>query len=486
MVIIRHVTLLTTLLLSFAVAANIQYLDSLQVVELVVNNSTRVELARINLALAKSEIPASLYPFDWNLSVNIGQKSEHLPSASIYENQSYRQSTFGPSVGATRLFQNGVELDMSIQFLEYDTSSATTLFTQRKQMGASLSLNIPLLKGRGQSVNTTDYNLALLKQEKYQAKLADRLDQSVLKALEYLLKLYELRKEVELKERDMEYSKSILDFDHARYKTGKLSRVDYLNSQALYQKKVGLLEVAKLKAYNQDILLQKEIFPPHIAGTTTILPKVTLTDRHPLSPFAPMDLGHLPSIIVEKIGYRERQVELFEAKNGLLPELDLEIALSNSGLGSEAATAFDQVATNRYFNWEVALNFSWIFGNHQALGSVAAKQARLRKAVTTRRSLFRQKLQKWRSTRAEMKKLEEGLAQIDGQREVAHALLEFKLEQYKLQHVSSLELAQAQQDLLKISQERNSKLVKLGQTYNQLMALNGKLYKSPVNGDSNH
>jgi outer membrane protein TolC len=475
MFITLKITALLALLLPMFLLAQVQSLTPEQVIKLAIKNSTKIELSRINLALADSELPAAHYPFDWNLTLNLGKKSEHLPSSSIYEGGSYRQHTFGPSAGMTRLFTNGIELDMSLQFLEYQTTSATTLFSKRKQLGSSATINVPLIKGRGYRVNTIDLQLANLKQKKYQAKLADRILETVQKALEHLLTLYQLREDVTLKEQDLNYSKKILDFDRARFAVGKISRLDYLNSQALYQKKIGLLEAARLKAYNRDMLLQKEIFPPHITGTVTLHPKLQLKESYPSIPAIPRKLGILPSVLIEKVAYQEAQVDIFEAKNGLLPQVDLNIALSNSGLGAEASTAIDQVTQNKFFNWEIGLNLSWIFGNYQAKGTMLQKSEKLNRAVVNRRALFREKLQKWRTTKSEMVKLVEGVVQLKGQITAASSLLEYKLKQYKLQEISSLELAQAQQDMLQASQDYNAKMVKLAQTRYQLLALDNSL-----------
>lgn len=452
-----------------------------QIASLCLKHNPQIRLAKINLAIAQREYEASEFDFDWNLTASYAQKNEHIPSSSIYEFTSYRMQTMGPSIGATHKFLPGTTFDASFQALEINTTSNTTLFKKRKQMGGQVTLEQPLLKGFGKSANTDKMQKAQLKIRRYQALLDDTIETELFETAKIFLDLYQALENLKMKESDLEYSQEILNLDEKRYSLGKKGKIDYLTSLAEFKKKQALIEDAKFEVYDQRLRLAQKTTSPdediHPQEGEPILQDI-LDQAWPGKKVKNMMDENLPALLALRIEAEESQVDVAKARNDRLPDISLKLGYTSSGLATHFDQAFNHVTNATFPGFEVSINFSYPLGNSKGNGGFNAASQQFHQA-----NMSYQKKKKeiedeaitifnnYKQAKVSIKSLELQLASLKTVRE-------YKTKLYHLDKISGLELHKAQNEYLELALQKNIAQMRLLESYFKELKLQGESLRS--------
>lgn len=83
-------------------------------------------------------------------------------------------------------------------------------------------------------------------------------------------------------------------------------------------------------------------------------------------------LNNQPRLVRQRLGVRVREVELLVAKNGLLPQLDLQALYRANGLSERLDRALSMMASGPYHDWEFGATYSMPIGRREAKANTRA------------------------------------------------------------------------------------------------------------------
>lgn len=154
-----------------------------------------------------------------------------------------------------------------------------------------------------------------------------------------------------------------------------------------------------------------------------------------------------PELAEARLRLSQNRLQLVVTRNGLLPRLDLFVALGKTGFDDSVSGSFRALTQNTY-DVLAGLSFSQLLGNRAGDAIDLAGRARARQAEEAVESLRQQvRLEVYLA----LNELERARQQIEATRitrEMAEATATAERERFEVGHGTALQVAQAQRDLL--------------------------------------
>lgn len=272
----------------------------------------------------------------------------------------------------------------------YFPSGATGIYNPRYASSVELLIKQPLLQGAGVAVNRAPIRIAQL-----------QADQSVWEVKEATLALV----------RSVEEAYWSLQAAHSAWQAiddvlPLIDGVVHIQEERLREELEIPSEVAKTRAERAGLrqsqiqarsdALQKELnlrnllgLPPNDGFTI----KPTDEPLHAplqIDPRRAMQLAadNRPSLMLQRLGIRVKEVELDVATNGLRPQLDFQALYRANGLSDNVGDSLDMMFQNQYTDWTLGANFSIPIGRRAARANLQAAELVLHR----NRLLLRQEL----------------------------------------------------------------------------------------------
>ncbi len=370
-------------------------LTTSDVIRMVFQNNTKIELAVIDYRISQAEAFASNVDFDSIVTLAPSYKQEMSYPNSILDQTVINEKTAALSLGVKRKFSLGTELELTYQDLRILSDSLEAVLRDRYQSAGQVKLTQPLLKGLGKAANMAVYRKSQIKSRRFWAQLGEAIDDSLSRALELFLDLYKANSEVEVKISALKTAKEQLEEVLARYRVGTKSIIDVLAARSKVELSQAALLLARANVEDAEEKLAKEILPlkkESYLSSVSIVP--VMEDKWEFPEKLRNYLDHpedIPEELKENIKLQrmalekeESAVDLNKSANGLLPHLNLELTYLSTGM----ASSFNEAHSNmlKFINpgYTVMINFSIPLGNNAANGdyqrssaSVATKEAQI-------------------------------------------------------------------------------------------------------------
>lgn len=182
----------------------------------------------------------------------------------------------------------------------------------------------------------------------------------------------------------------VLRVEQANFEAQRSIRADVVKAQAqLYQYRQQRL-AAKSNILARELAL-RNLLGLEPADGRNIVPAAEPT-RAPIKvdPTATMQIAttNRPDLIRQRLNIRIRELQLMMANNGMKPQLDVNALYRMNGLGNTVESAWKQMVTNEFNDWQVAAVFSMPLGRRMAKANARGatiqlerEQALLRQAM---------------------------------------------------------------------------------------------------------
>ena len=353
-------------------------------------------------------------------------------------------------------------LDATSQLL---TSNARD---DRYQTRLGASINQALLRGAG-----TDVNLAVIRQARLDTLISQYelrgFAQALAAEVETTYWQYALaRRTIEIVVNAMELAQQQVSETQKRIEAGGMARTELAAAEAeLARRRENLINARSAEATLRLRLLQ--LLNPTDAAfwdraiVVASAPSVEAIALESLDAYVQAALRLRPELNQARLAVRRDELELVRTRNGLLPRLDLFVALGKSSYANSFGRSLD--LTGQDYDVLVGASFDYPLGNRAA-------EARHRRAVYTRRQALAalENLEQLAQVdvRSAYIEIQRALAQVTATaatRALQEESLRAETEKNRVGRSTSLLVAQAQRDLLE------SQIAEVRAVVNALQAL---------------
>lgn len=284
--------------------------------------------------------------------------------------------------GLRKLLPTGMtvqtSLNMQRQFINFQFQTLNPAYSSSWRT----TFNQPLLRGFG-----LDFNRALINIRRAERKIAfEQFEQQVRDSLRDVEVAYwqlaqARRRSTILAE---QVGQTYTTFQNMEERLAHdATPIEYENSKARWKSREVEFSEAVLNVRNAEDQLKNLINDPGLLLSETI--EIIPIDTPYVAPLAIDQFAEVRTAIDErseirqgKLAIEQTRIQTAQAKNQTLPQLDLSFTYEVGGLGSSGDNSFDNLTTNRFISYNVALNFSMPIGNRARLA--AWNRARLQES----------------------------------------------------------------------------------------------------------
>jgi outer membrane protein TolC len=287
-------------------------------------------------AIAATGEEAALAPFDTTLEAGASLSSERSPDGA---GGAATRTGGKVGAGARRVLQSGTELAGSLESsVTADPSSAAT------RLGASVTQ--PLLRDRGAAANLASVRQARLDVDLSRHELRG-FAESLVAAVEQACWDYHLAgRRVEIVERSLRLAEDQLAEVRERIAVGRLAEIEQVAAEAEVALRHEALINARSALATARLDLLRLVNPP---GERPLDRDVAITDppllpaaeAEPLADLVAGALARRPDLAQARLQLERGDLELVKTRNGLLPRLDLFVALGKTGYADSFGGSLD-------------------------------------------------------------------------------------------------------------------------------------------------
>ncbi len=286
------------------------------------------------------------------------------------------------ALGIRKTFATGTRLEAGM-YHERERSDDDTFDEQKARLG--LTLTQALLNGFGPSVNLTRVRQAGLDRDISLLELKG-FTESLVAETEIAYWRYVLaRRKIAIFEQSLAVARKQRDEIEAQIAVGLLPRTEVaaarsevaLREQELIdaESQMKARRLALLQLLGADNHAFDRPVNPVSRPDIEVNPVDNPAERLQLAEKARPDLNEA------RLRLEKNRLETVMTKNGLLPRLDVFMALGRTGYGGNLKAAYEDIDQTDARDFEVGLTFSHILGNRAARGQDRAARASRRQAV---------------------------------------------------------------------------------------------------------
>jgi len=337
--------------------------------KLILGNNAKLKLSIIDYRISKQEQIAALFPLDPQLALSIFNETKNEKQNSSLENDTVEESVFGTSVGVTKKYKYGTELDISAQSLNNKSNSLNVIADSWNQTAAQILIKQPLLKNRAVESNLSEFLLAPIKTKRYFQKLLSTFEREVNKGEIAFYDVYVLNQKITLAIGNIKSFKSLYSYYRLGKKLGNKGLVKNAEVLVLLLREQAFLEKTRNEKIAALLKLSK-ILGVSISSIGKI-PK----DKREIESYSLESTSK-----IQELDYKikEAKINYMKSKNQALPTLNLSFEYLSPGLSSSFGDSFEIVADNTFPNYTFTLDLVWKFGDYSGEGFVQQQSAKLR------------------------------------------------------------------------------------------------------------
>jgi outer membrane protein len=413
-------------------------------------NNRSLEIERLNPRISRTFEEQERARFDPVLEWSLGYTEENMEvwsgdSLKVSEEKTRETEA---TLGISKFFATGTELGLDMS----SASTWTDSYVDRHEHRVGLSVTQALLRGRGRDVNLARLRRAELDTHASEYELRGfaealaaeveetywdyALDQARIRIFEESLKLVEQQ----LRETDEMIS------------VGKLAETELTAVQAERASRWQDLINARSSLATRRLYLIRLLNPP---GPNPWDREIRILNR-PAVPDVGLDpvTSHVevafrmrPDLNQARLELQKGDLEVVETKNGLLPKMDLFIALGKTGYADSFGRSIREVTSDSYDVF-AGLRFEYPFRNREARGRherVLLQRDQAEKAISNLSQLIETDV---RAAYIEVNRAREQISASSVTRELQEQKLKIEAEKFRVGRSTSFLVAQVQRDLV--------------------------------------
>ena len=384
-----------------------------------------------------------------------------------------RTTTLRGDAGIGQYFPSGTDIELGA-----DARQLRGDITQNT-VGIGLTVTQALLRGRG-----TGVNLAALRQAQLDTLRSEYELRGFAEALAAEIELtcwdyYLAERKVEIFERSLELARDQLQIAEERVRVGQvaetelaaaraevaLRREDLINARS--RTEIVRLELLRLTNPRGETLWDREVI-------LEARPEVVPTELDEIEDHVNLAMQMRPDLNEARLRVRRGDLELVRTRNGLLPKLDLFVALGMTGYAESFGAAAGRIS-REYYDATVGLALEFPFNNRRARSD--HERARLTReqsadAVDNLEQLVQLDI---RTAIIEANRTREQIAATEATREAQEEKVRAEVEKFRVGRSTSILVAAAQRDLVASQVAEIESLVNFLKALTRLYRLEGSL-----------
>jgi outer membrane protein len=468
------------------------------------NQSLKVE--KLRPEISNTSIESAEGEFDTRLSASFSAGTRHSPSLPArdkdpdpavvrIETESISRSN-DASLDLSGRLPTGTNYSIGITGGRSTTNRTLPLYDG----SANLNITQNLLNGAGCEVNLANVRIA---QNSFVISLY-QLQQTVInliadtqnaywdlylaiETLKIRVKAYEVAKEQRLRTREF-------------VKVGRVPPLDYLSAQAEESARISDVISAVADVRRRHVLFLRLLNPQYERKkwNTLIFPaQEPVVPSEALVPEERVKLARFyrPDLRQAQLDLANRELDVIQSENGLLPVLDFTVSAGTSGIGDTYDQAFDEVQHKKYPNWNVGLQFSYPLQNRSARASYRRanfSQQQSEEAIKNYEELIEVDV---RTAIIEVERTRKLIDSTEVTRKLREEELASEIQKFSVGRSTQLLVATAQRDLTTAQLAEISSVIANIKSYIQLYKVEGTtlqrngitpIYITPASGVDRH
>ncbi len=315
-------------------------------------------ISRANLVEAEAAFDAVFF-----LDFSYTNTDQPTSSALMSNQNDYRRY----SGGIRKLLPTGMQVQTSVEQARTFTDLQFATLNPSYDTKFVASFTQPLLRGFGLNYNRAGINIARADVQISRETFIQQVRDTLLNVEQAYWQLVQARR------RAMTLAETVAQ-NWATYQSMKerekhdATPVEVNNSKSRWQsRRVEYIEMVKLVRDAEDQLRNVMNDPDFkLSENVEIVPTETLlTAPITLDQFAEVRtaLDERSEIRQARLAIEQARIQTQRAKNETLPQLDLAFQYDVQGIGGNSDNSFDNMTTNRFRSYTVAVNFSYPIGN---------------------------------------------------------------------------------------------------------------------------
>lgn len=354
-------------------------------IRLAVENNLDLQVQTFSPAIAEAGIRGARGIYDTRLTALLdhrGKDAQVAPGSATAD----RQRFFDFDAGVQRLVPTGGTASVSVNNAWFADNQGTS-FSRYANPQLSFSFTQPVLQGWGREVTERGITLA---QDSADVSLADwrqKAESTASAASGRFYDLYKARENLETRRASLAVARRIHEENEARVKAGVLASFQLLDSElGVLSRETDLLASERARREAADglgVFLQRKEPGEIVPVVGSVAERIDTTEEAAIA----VALRKRPEVVRARVGVHSGEFSEKVSRNLALPSLSLAGTVGVTGLGKSYGEGFEDMASGKYPNWSVALNFSFPIGNSSALAELEANRLKAGQARVTLRSV---------------------------------------------------------------------------------------------------
>lgn len=432
---------------------DIQTIDTLRIslreaILMGLENNTDVTIQRLDPKIMKTSVKEASAVFDPELSAS-GEKSESKSQRRLGSRPTpfeLKEERFDISAQVSEFLPTGTTITASAGM----TGSLTDLYSDQYTGSVGLTVTQSLLKGFGFCANLANLRQARLDLEISRSELKGVAESVTAQIEQAYWDLVLTRQEMNIQQQSLDLAEQQLSESLERVAVGKLPKLELAAVNAEVAARHGLLIDAQ-SAYEQARLDFLYLVNPKLENFWSILPMPV--DK----PFTPIDtldevaaheqvgMQFRPDLQQARLTLKKGQLEVARTANGLLPQLDVFIALGRTSYAQTFKQAYPDLKSP-FYQTSIGLSFSF-----PVLDREASAQWQRAKFSREQQALAVQNMEKLvqldiRSAYIEVRRARQQIKATRVTREMQEKKLTAELEKFRVGKSTNFLVLQVQRD----------------------------------------
>jgi len=379
-------------------------------INIALRNNLDIKLETLDVELREHDIEISKSSFDPYLSSQVYYINSTSANTYVLEEVSKLETkTIGETLSVSQKLPLGTSYDISLSSYRRKYTASLQGLNPTYDTNLTLSLNQPLLKDLGSSVNKVYVTLALNNKRISLVDLEDKMSEIIFSVIRAYWNLTYAVEDLKAKERSLSLAKELLEINKTQIEVGTLAPVE------IYQAESAVAARDEKVIISRNVVLRTQdnlVNIMNMKESVELLKDYFIKPVESLSPdYVNIDLAkcvnralvHNHDLIKSKIYLESADIQTKYNQNQLLPDLDLSGGLSFDGIAGRSSfdidgypfeggygDAFDEMLKGDYYSYNIYLNFDFPLLNREARSSLAKSRIEKRKQLIQLKQLENQ------------------------------------------------------------------------------------------------
>lgn len=378
--------------LSEALAIAVQNADVVRAVS--GSAETAATATLLDPQITETQVQAALAAFDTSLDATMFWQREENPVGSSFqgvfaEAQELDIATFRSAL--TKPLSTGGNLQVALNsdylFIPFPSNSPDDDIAQHAPF-VDFGISQPVFRGGGFAVNRAPLLLARAKTDQSMWDLKEALMQLVLDVEATYWTLYAAQINLRVQQELIPQSEEVARIQQVRLEAEVAVEADAAQAQA------QLEEFRQRNIRAKTIVMEQEATLRNLLGLPPTGDRYLYAADEPAKAPITHDWPHLvqtalsrrPDVTRQRLAIRLQELQFLQARNALLPQVDLQGLWRINGLGEDLPDAFSVLGTSDFTDWQMGITVQIPLGNHESAAS--ARAARL--GIVREKALLKQ------------------------------------------------------------------------------------------------